>query len=490
MAGICDNHGGRLAELLRSWEVVRVSGSTTCGSGGIVASIIMVPFHGDGAGIAELSWGQREIWTAMRTQQSWIPIGGAGPVPPEQDVNYFVAALGFMVSRHQSLRTRLRFEPDGTVRQVVADRGEIPLHVVDVPDGDDPALAAEQLRHDFHENDFDYEREWPVRIAVVRQHGVATHLVALYSHFAVDGAGVRALIADAAHLGTDAPPVTSLPPLAQAAWQESPAGQRLNRATQRHWRRQLARVSARRFADTDDEREPRHWQAWFHSPAAHLGMRSVMARTGSETSPVVLAAVAVGLARVTGHNPAALQVVVHNRFRPGLADTVSQIAQTGLCVIDVADITFDEAVERARQSTTSTYLNAYYDPDEMTELIAELGRERGEEFDLGCFFNDRRAQDNRESTDPLPTPEQIAAARAETTVRWGPHSDKPFERFFVHIQDTPDTLEVLAQSDTRYLPPDDLRAFLDVFESVLVGAAFDPATPTGVRQLSSVTRST
>jgi hypothetical protein len=27
-----------------------------------------------------------------------------------------------------------------------------------------------------------------------------------------------------------------------------------------------------------------------------------------------------------------------------------------------------------------------------------------------------------------------------------------------------------------------MRAFLDVFESVLVGAAFDPATPTGVRQ--------
>jgi hypothetical protein len=197
---------------------------------------------------------------------------------------------------------------------------------------------------------------------------------------------------------------------------------------------------------------------------------------------VVLAAVAVALARVTGRNPTALQVVVHNRFRPGLADSVSQVAQTGLCVIDVADITFDQAVERARQSTTSTYLNAYYNPDEMTELINEIGRERGEEFDLGCFFNDRRAQDNRESTDALPTREQTTAALAETTVRWGPHSDKPFERFFVHIQDEPDTLDVLAQADTRCLPPEDMRAFLDVFESVLVGAAFDPATPTGVRQ--------
>jgi hypothetical protein len=488
MARVCGNDGGWLAVVRRSWEVDRVSGATTCGSGGNVASIMMVPFHGDGFGVAELSWGQREIWTAMQTQQSWIPIGGAGPIPPEHDVNYFVAALGFMVSRHQSLRTRLRFEPDGSVRQVVADRGEVPLHVVDVPDGDDPAQAAEDLRAQFHNTNFDYEREWPVRMAVIRQHGVATHLVALYSHFAVDGSAAKALIADAANLGTDAPPVTALTPLAQAEWQQSPAGQRLNRATQRHWRRQLARLSARRFADTDDERRPRHWQAWFESPAAYLGIRSIAARTGIETSSVVLAAVAVALARVTGRNPTALQVVVHNRFRPGLAETISPIAQTGLCVIDVADITFDEAVERARQSTTSTYLHAYYNRDEMTEMIAEVGRERGDEFDLGCFYNDRRDEQYRESTEPLPTRNQIEAARTGTTVRWGPHSDKPIERFFAHIQDTPDTLEVLAQADTRCLPPGDMQAFLDVLESVLVDAAFDPATPTGVHQL--VSRST
>jgi len=325
-------------------------------------------------------------------------------------------------------------------------------------------------------------------MAVIRHRGAATHLVALYGHLAVDGSGAEALVADAANLGTDAPPVTSMPPFAQATWQQSTAGQRLNRATQRHWRRQLARVSARRFADTDDERAPRHWQAWFHSPAAYLGMRSIMARTGSEASPVVLAAVAVALARVTGRNPTALQVVVHNRFRPGLADTVSAIAQTGLCVIDVADITFDEAVARARQSTTSTYLNAYYHRDEMAELIAEVGRERDEEFDLGCFYNDRRDEQHREATDPLPTRAQIEAARTGTTVRWGPHSDKPIERFFVHIQDTPDTLEVLAQADTQCLPPGDMRAFLDVLESMLVDAAFDAATPTGVHQL--VSRST
>jgi hypothetical protein len=188
----------------------------------------------------------------------------------------------------------------------------------------------------------------------------------------------------------------------------------------------------------------------------------------------------VALARVTGRSPTVLQVVVNNRFRPGLADTVSCLAQTGLCVIDVADTTFDDAVERARQSTMSTYLNAYYHPDEMTELIAELGRERGEVIELDCYFNDRRVPEHREPTGPIPTPEQLTAALDETTLSWGPPSDAPFEPFFFHINDVPDTLDLILYTDTRCLPPDDMTAFLCGVESILVAAAFDAAAPTGV----------
>ena len=37
-------------------------------------SRIVVPFHGATSGVGELTWGQREIWTAMLTQRSWLPI--------------------------------------------------------------------------------------------------------------------------------------------------------------------------------------------------------------------------------------------------------------------------------------------------------------------------------------------------------------------------------------------------------------------------------
>ncbi len=447
-----------------------------------MASVVMVPFHGDGAGVAELTWGQREIWAAMRTQRSRLPIGGVVPLPAGRDVDAVAAALRFTMSRHQSLRTRLRFEPDGSVRQVLSDHGEVPLHVVDVPDDSDPAAVAAELEARIRSEPFDYEHDWPVQMTVIRHRGVATHLLGLFCHLSVDGGGMVALFGDG--LGglftegdASGPTAAGLTPFAQVAWQQGPSGRRLNQAAQRRWKRQLANVPASRFADTDDERRPRHWEVLFHSPAAHLAVRAITARTGTESSAVVLAAVAVALARVTDRHPTVLQVVVSNRFRPGLADTVSPIAQTGLCVIDVADATFDDAIERARQSAMSAYLHAYYNPDEMTEQIAELGRERGEDIDLACFFNDRRGPDSPEPAGP-PTRQDIADALVMTTERWGPYSDTPFERFFVHLDSAPDTLNVLLQADTRYVPPDDMRTFLHEFESVLVAAAFDPATTT------------
>lgn len=458
-----------------------------------MTSVVMVPFRGEGSGVGELTWGQREIWAAMRTQQSWIPIGGAVPVPIPRPVEDFVDAVRFSLCRHPSLRTKLRFEPDGTILQVVAEHGEFPLNVVDVPDDADPAAAAAEMKTAYDRTPFDFEREWPIRMGVVRQHGLVTHLVALYNHIAVDAGAMSALFVNddltalfTSGTGTPKPvlDVNGQTPFEQLAWQTGPAGQRHNRAVQRHWKRLLADIPGRRFGDTDDERVPRHWNVMFHSSAAYLAMRSVMARTGAESSPVLLAAVSVALARVTGSHPTVLQVVVNNRFRPGLADTISPIAQTSLCVFDVSDSTFDEAVAQAQRSTTSTYLNAYYNPDEMTAMIGEMGRERGEEIDIGCFFNDRRTGDNPDSDSPLATRDEIDTALADSTMEWGPHSHIPVERFFIHFDKAVNSLDVLLQTDTRYLPPDDMRAFLLEFESILVQAAHDPAAHTSAAHVS------
>ncbi|HEY3750940.1 MAG TPA: condensation domain-containing protein [Pseudonocardiaceae bacterium] len=444
-----------------------------------MTSIVMVPFHGPGAGVGELSWGQAEIWSAIVAQQSSLHIGGVAEFPVAKDLDDIVAGLGWMFGAHQSLRARVRFEPDGRVLQVVADRGEVALRLVDVDDDTDPAKVAADVDAEFRETDFDYQREWPVRLAVIRQHGVATHLVAVYCHLAIDLAGMNALFDNGLFAllfttAADEPPeVTALEPLAQVAWQRSPAGRRHNRGVLRYWRRQVAEIPASRWGDmVGDEQRPRHWQVTFRSPAIQLALQSIAARTSAESSTILLAAVATALVAVTGSGPAVFQIVVSNRFRPGLAETVSVVSQSGLCVIDVADAGFDEVVERTARSAMKAYLNAYFDRDAKNAMIDEIGKERGEQVGLSCFYNDRRAPEYRTPTGPPPTPERLAEARAETTVNWGPHADKPWEPLFVNVNDVgPDVVEILLQADTRSFSPEHMRAFLDHFETTLLTAA-------------------
>ena len=436
-----------------------------------VTSTVMVPFEGTGGGVAELSWGQAEIWTTIVHQESWMPIGGPAELLLAKTLDEIVAALGWMLGRHRALRARMRFESGGGVRQEVAGRGEAPLLVVDVADDGDPARVAADVDAEFRRPDFDHEHDFPLRMAVVRHRGVLTHLVIEFCHVAVDGDGMVALFrtglgellltdVDAAAL-----PVThTLDPVDQVDWQRGPAGRRHNLAVQRYWSRQLARVPAGRFGPTDDERRPRHWLAVMRSPAAYRAMWSIATRAAVDSSTVLLAAAATATVRATGRGPAVFQIVVGNRFRPGLADSVSAIAQSCVCVIDVADVAFDEVLARATRSARNAYLNGYFDRGQMETMIAKLGAERGEHIDLTCFFNDRRAPANREPGRTAPTD--------ETTITWGPHSDTPFEPLFVHFNDTADAVvELQLEVDTRYFPPAHMETFMREFQTTLLAAA-------------------
>ena len=53
-----------------------------------------------------------------------------------------MAGLSFIMGRHQALRTKLRFGPNGGAQQVVHASGAITLEVVDAGDGDPGEVAA------------------------------------------------------------------------------------------------------------------------------------------------------------------------------------------------------------------------------------------------------------------------------------------------------------------------------------------------------------
>jgi len=361
-------------------------------------SEIRVPFHGEGSGSGELTWGQRGIWNTMQRTGRTMNIGGVMPLPEGTPVEEIAAVLQFAVSRHQALRTTLQFDderPSGALPlQTAAESGETVLHVVDIDETDDPAATAEELRSRYETTPFDHAHEWPVRMGVIRSADALTHLVVQYSHLAVDGLGIDAIARDLAHRDPQnnraTAPVTGTQPLQISQAQAGPAGRRQSDKALRYWESQLAAVPAQRFAPSDDPREPRFWEIFCYSPAMHLAMRSISARTAAHTSHVLLAAYAVAIARVTRRTPSVAQMVVSNRFRPGFADAVTQLSQTGICVIDVADCVFDDVVARAWKASAGASLHGYYDGDAHHQLLSDIARRRGEEIDLSCFVNDRR----------------------------------------------------------------------------------------------------
>lgn len=422
-------------------------------------------FEGHGSGSGELSWGQREMWPAMRRNRSSMGIGGVVPLPEGSTVEDVAMMVRFMMSRHPSLRTRLVFDAAGRPRQVVSRAGEIPLAIVDT-DGD-PRAAGERLWAHYHSVEFDYVNEWPVRVAAIRHAGRPTHLVWLCCHLASDGFGLHVLRADLSTMDNPRP-VTGMSPLEQARWQRSPAGRRQSEAALRYWETVLRTIPARRFAGSTDGYERPFQEVWYASPAAHLAAVAVAARNAVSTSTVLLAAFSVALARVSGINPVVTQSVVSNRFRPGLTDSVSTVSHPGLCVIDV-DAGFDDVVRRAWQSSLRATKNAYYDPAGKDEVTDRVTAERGEPIELSCYFNDRRVYRD-DLTRPAPTAEQVRAAADRTTLRHVQPPDQNGERLFLHVNNVPETVDIRLRVDTRHIRFADAEAILLSMEATLLDA--------------------
>lgn len=453
-----------------------------------MGSTVVVPFAGESSGVGELTWGQHVIRAAMRRWEAPLSLGDASPLPAGMTVAQIAGIVGFIMSRHPSLRTRHRVAADGRIEQEVAAAGEIGLEVVDF-DGAEADLwpFAKSMSDASYRLPFDLTTEWPVRMAVLRYRGEPAYLIAMYSHVALDAGGLEALISDVATMdprtGRSPLPPPAMPPLDQARWEASPAGQRHNRAALRYWERLLRTIPARRFPEPADPRPPRIRELLAGSPAMDLALRLIAARTGVENSTVLLAASATALARVTGLHPSATLVMVSNRFRSGFASSVSAISQPALCVVDTADATFDEVVARTMRSTLNAYKNAYCDPIQRDALQARIAAERGEDIDIFWFFNDRRTPEQKTPPGPVPTAADVRAALADSSLRW---LETPFdpgsERFFVHVNPVPGTVDLRVTMDAWWVAPADAEAYVRELEAVTVGAALDPAMTTGIRE--------
>ena len=443
---------------------------------------LVVGFEGGGAGEGPLNWGQLQCWRTMVDVGSSLPMGQVMPFAGGQSVEHLADIVRFWVGRYAGLRTVLRIDGDA-VSQVVHGTGEVVLRVVDAGDGEPAAVAAALLAR-WKAEPFDYGREWPIRVGAVTRDGRATHAVIVLCHLAADGAGIavmgRELAERDAGVGPGAGPYAAMQPVELARHQATPAAQRQCAASLRFWEAQLRALPARRLAASagggpaaggedgpaGGEDGPAgggdglaaggspYRRVVWESTGLHRGARAVAARLGVDTAPVLLAAFALALRAVGGTDPVAAQVLVANRFRPGLADVVTPLVQSGLAVLDVGGVGLAEAVARAVRATMRASKYAYYDPDARKALIERVRRERGEPVELGVLWNDRRMSDR-------PTgPERTGLVQEEPM-------DFFNEQLMVNVEDVPGTVRMMVEVDTRHLAPAGVRALLAGMEAAV-----------------------
>lgn len=409
----------------------------------------------------------------MQEAGTSITEGLASPVPPGFKVEDLADELRFIMTRYPSMRTRLRFDADGTTRQVVESEGEISFEVVDVHGEEDPAEVAAGIRERYKETLFDYEKEWPLRFALVCKDGVPSHVVRAFCHLASDAMGFARVVSevlDPRRAELPAPDATDA--LDQAAWQRSAAGLRQSDNALRYWEELLRVVPARRFSSPVDEGSARgRWQIEFESPAMWLAMRAVADRLGASSAAVLLGAYVLALSRLADADPVVTRVLVSNRFRSNLSTTVSPITQAGLLAVGAKGASLDEVVARCQRATIAMYKHAYYDPQRLRELVARVSEERGEQIDLACLFNDRRRDENRPETGPVPTVAQIRAALPETKLRWAFPTPGLREKLLVSINNAAGTISISAMVDTEHVSPDNIEGLLHGMEQSVVVAA-------------------
>jgi hypothetical protein len=448
-----------------------------------------IPFTAADSGTEPLTWGEKAILQDMRASGNQFTISGRLDLPEGSTVADAAARLTGVVCRHTALRMRLEADGAGRLVQHVSGSGQLSLDILTLPDDADRSDAARyavDLMENWPEVRFDFHRDWPLRMAVVRHRGACLSLVWALSHLAADGGAHLLLLDDLLNESGGARDGRRPQLLDVARSEQEPQLRQLSARAMRHWEAQLRHIPAQTFAEPvppADRSGQRHAHVRFTSPAAHLAMLAIARRTGSDLSRVTLGLIATAIARATGVTALTLKVMVNNRFRPGLAEVIAPIAQNSVVTIDVGDASLDEVVARARAAALTAAMRAYCDPDELSELTAVLDAERGHPAAVTCRVNDQRAMVMRadEQLDGAEvTPAQIAQLLSETSLNWLGPRENMHEQANIVIENRPGIVSLWLIWDLWSLTNTQVEAILRGVETVAVEAAFDPDARTQV----------
>ncbi|MEU6075794.1 condensation domain-containing protein [Micromonospora sp. NPDC047074] len=449
-----------------------------------VEELTYAPFSGGRAASAPLTWGQRAMWRTVEEFDSPAAYRVLGlprtlPVAARADVTVprALRAVGALVARHGSLRTRFR-RRDRELHQEAAATGRLPVlvHAVprpaDDPDGRDAATAlAARLR----EPRFDHVAEWPLRVALVTVDDRVRQVVTVFSHSVVDLDAADTVLRDLRVLllrGTlDTPPGLQSVDLAE---RERLVQARRSERAVAYWIRQLDGLTGGP-ADRAGPAPvvPRHLRGSLVSAAVGHATRLVAARHRVSTSDALLAATAAVLGAGSGQDACGIVLMASNRFQPGHDTAVGTLNQIGLCRLDLDGRPgFAELLSRARGAALDAYRHAYYDPAAWERAVTELGHDHRTFLAPFCYLNDTRLSRPARPSGAGPDEAGVRAMVSRSAFRWLPELTGFPWRCRLQALDAPGAAELVVTADSRYFPAVRAEALLRDVEALLVEAAF------------------
>jgi Condensation domain len=454
---------------------------------------ITVRFSGTGAGCAPLTWGQRQALHDAQESGQTLNMSDRQPLPQRTTVGEVAAQLAGLMSRQPALRTKFPARRDGRRLQVAEESGEVPLQVVDMPDSAGEAEVKACVRDLYYAQaltPFDHTREWPLRMAVIQQRGLATYWVWTVSHMVGDATAMAMLQGELGYgtmAGRRADPKT-MGLLELARLEQTPRLRRVSDRSMRYWEPQLQRVPPLTFgpARYPGRLGKRYWHGQFNSQAAYLGTLAIARRTGTDTSRVLLALLAIAIGRATGVCPLTTKVIVSNRFRPGYREIVAPISQSTAVTVDVAGVSVTEAVARARRAAMVGAMHGYFDPDQLARLRNRLDTQRGYPAWITCHINDPRIHVRQAAEEAVRTQQitvrEIQGALGKTWFSWDGTvpGDYYTDQAFLTVTETWGTLLLQFVFDMACFTEAQAEGLTREVEQVAVEAAADGETPTGV----------
>lgn len=434
---------------------------------------------------ADLCLGQRYIWLRHHQAPSGARhdthIIGRFDLPPGTTTASVRATIGYLVRRHEALRTTYHHDADADPQQRVHPPAAVEL--VEVTAERDGTPSPPDVLEELRTRAFDLAHEWPVRACVVTRDGAPRQLVLVLNHMAFDAWTMDRLERELGALGAGVAarrPAALDPvrrqPLDLARHESSEQAAEGHEQAAAYWRKQVAALPADLFARRRQPEERRVHAASLTSPALLTATRRIADRHRVWPSLVHTAGYVCLLAACTGSERVGHLAFDGNRDENPFASVMTCMFSPVLRQVDCSgDPAFSTVLERlaaavheARGFTGMSY-------DALLELLALEGFRRGEELRVGSEFNFLSLAGHRTGT------RRTRFTPAVPPEAWGAYGSDTYTR----ITEFTDAVVIIHHASAAVMGADDVERFLRGYEAVLL-AHEDPALDLRLAEIGSL----